>query len=198
MKRPKPLYEQIPEHVAAYIRVSTDEQKQTGYGLADQRDRCRAMAIAKGWPEPQVYADEGISGTKEPQKRQGMAHLLADIDAGAIDGLIVLDLSRLGRKTRMVLDLVEHFHQHDVIFLSCKESFDSSTPHGAFVLTMFAALAQLERDLTAERTTDALAELIRQGKTIGRLPYGYVRVGETIQIDEIAARNVRQIFKLRD
>lgn len=184
--------------VAAYLRVSTDEQAVSGLGLGDQRRRCDGMAASKAWPDPEVYADEGVSGTKEPNERPALAHLLAEVRAGRIDAVIVLDLSRLARKTMYVLSLVEEFRRYDVALISCKEALDTSTPQGHFVLTMFAALAQLERDLISERTRAALAEHGRRdGERGGRVPYGYRRTPAGIVVESDAAAHVRLIYSLR-
>lgn len=186
--------------VAAYVRVSTQEQAEDGHGLGAQISRCKAMAQVKGWPEPVIYPDEGISGTKEPEKRPALAQLLADIEAGKIDAVIVAALDRLGRKTRIVLKLVDDLAQAGVALVICRESLDTSTPQGHFVLTMFAALAQLERDVIAERTSEALQERGRKyGYRSGRLPYGYIRHkgNEAIHVDPRAAEIVQRIFALR-
>lgn len=197
--RPKPAAaEPTPFRVAAYLRVSTEEQARSGLGLDAQRARCLAMAAVKGWPEPVIYADEGVSGTADAANRPALAHLLADVRSGELRAVLILSLDRLARKTRLVLDLVEAFTYHNVALVSCKESLDTATPQGQFVLTMFAALAQLERDLIAERTSAALAERNkRDGNTGGRVPYGYQRTAEGVIIDADAAAVVLRIFALR-
>jgi site-specific DNA recombinase len=203
MARPRKqdIQERMIRTVAAYVRVSTTEQAENGHGLGAQVSRCRAMAQVKGWPDPVVYADEGVSGTKEPHKRLALTQLLADIEAGKVDAVIIAALDRLGRKTRIVLDMVEELARAGVALVICRESLDTSTPQGQFVLTMFAALAQLERDVIAERTSEALQERGRKyGYRSGRLPYGYIRYKgqEAIEVDHKAAEIVRQIFALRD
>ena len=188
--------------VAAYLRVSTEEQAESGLGLGDQRRRCEAMAAAKGWPEPMIFADEGISGTKDTDKRPALRSMLEAVKRGEVDAVIVLSLDRLGRRTRLVLDLVELLTYHGAALVSCKEQLDTSTAQGQFVLTMFAALAQLERDLISERTVGALAELSRrEGETGGRMPYGYQRITtnngrHSIDFDHGAAKVVKHIFAL--
>jgi site-specific DNA recombinase len=85
-----------------------------------------------------------------------------------------------------------------VTVISCKEQLDTSTPQGQFVLTMFAALAQLERDTIVERTTDGRNKRGKiDGEKGGRLPFGYTRLPAEIVIDEHAAAIVRRIFALR-
>jgi site-specific DNA recombinase len=183
---------------AAYLRVSTDEQADSGLGLEAQRARCLAMATVKNWNEPAVYCDAGISGTKDATKRPELQRLLSDVRAGNVDAVIILSLDRLGRKTRLVLDLVEELARHRVALVSCKESLDTTSPQGQFVLTMFAALAQLERDLVSERTKAALTERSKQnGDAGGRMPYGYVRVESGVVVDVEAIPTIKFIFNAR-
>ncbi len=169
----------------------------TGFGLAVQRERCRAMATVKDWPNVVEYADEGISGTKDAADRPGLTALLSAVADGNIQAVIVLSLDRLGRKTRIVLDLIEQLTARAVVLVSCKESLDTTTPQGQFVLTMFAALAQLERDTIIERTTAGRNARGKQdGEKGGRLPFGYVRTEQGIEVDQDAAGAVRFLFGL--
>ena len=182
---------------AIYIRVSSEEQV-SGYGLDVQRERCRAQAIAKGWSIAGEYEDAGISGTKDATQRPGLAGLIAAAEIGNIDAVIVLALDRLGRRTRIVLDLVDQLSAAGVDIVSCKESLDTTTPAGRFVLTMFAAIAQLERDNIVERTTAGRnVRGLKDGEKGGRVPYGYTRGPAGLVIDEDAAGIVRRIFRLR-
>jgi site-specific DNA recombinase len=184
-------------HPALYLRVSTTEQALDGYGLAAQRAKCAAMVTVKGWPEPVEFADEGISGTKDELERPGLAALLAAIAAGEVNAVIVAALDRVGRSTSLVLRMVERMEAGGADLVSCKESLDTSTPSGRFVLTLFAGLAQLDRDNIVERTTGGRNERGKKdGDKGGRLPLGYVR-SEGIVIDPAAAAIVKQIFELR-
>jgi site-specific DNA recombinase len=182
-----------PTQIAAYVRVSTEEQARSGLGIDAQKSRCKAMAVVKDWPEPVIYADEGISGTKHT--RPHLDRLLADIEAGQIDAVIIVALDRLGRNTRLTLDLVARISKHATL-VSCREQFDTATPQGQFAITLFAALAQLERDMIGERTSAALQERWRRDGNIGRIPFGYQRTDAGVAIDEAAATTVRRIFQL--
>lgn len=188
---------QVALHVAAYIRVSTEDQAESGLGMDAQRTKCKAMCQVKGWPAPDFYVDDGISGTKEVSKRPGLQRLVDDITSGKVDAVIIPSLDRLGRKVHIVINLVEEFRLYNVALVSCKESLDTSTPQGQFVLFMFAALAQLERDLISQRTMDALIERSkRDGEKGGRMPHGYRRSPEGIVIVPEQAKVVRRIFAL--
>jgi site-specific DNA recombinase len=185
--------------VAGYLRVSTDEQAKSGLGLGDQRHRISAMAQAKGWPEPVWYVDEGISGTKDSAHRPDFARLRADVKAGVVQAVITLDISRIARKMRVLMDFMEEIEQAHTHFISCKESFDTSTPQGQFVLYMWALVAQLERDMIAQRVRGALAEHSRRdGEAGGGMPYGYVRREKRLHVVPPEARIVRRIFIMRE
>lgn len=195
-------------NVAAYLRVSTEEQADSGLGLAAQKTRCDAMATVKGWPLPTYYEDAGISGAKAIEKRPALLRLMHNVRDKKIDIVIILSIDRLARDTRIILSISEELRNAGVNLVSCKESIDTTTPHGNLYFTITAALAQFERELIAQRTKDALTEKGKQdGEKGGRTPYGYVRtfaVNEQkenkstgVQIDQKQADVVRYIFSLR-
>ena len=186
-------------HVAAYLRVSTDEQARSGLGLGAQAERVAAQAVVKGWPIPVAYVDEGISGTKDSRHRPALARLLAAVAAHEVDAIIVNSLDRLARNTRLTLDLVDELNRHGVILVSCKETLDTTTPQGQFFVTIIAGMAQLERDMIADRTRAALAEHSRRdGESGGRMPYGYARDAEKrLRVDLQQARIIRRVFAYR-
>lgn len=190
---------------ALYARVSTEDQATNGFGLDVQRERCRAMATVKGWEVVAEYCDDGISGTLDADSRPGLTALLDAANAGDVSAVIVLSLDRLGRKTTLVLDLVERLTSAGVEVVSVKEQLDTSTPTGRFVLTMFAALSQLERDTIVQRTTDGRnARGRKDGERGGSVPFGYTRIRNDkgratgVEVDETAAAVVRDIFTMRD
>ena len=199
--------------VAAYLRVSTEEQKDSHLGLDAQQVQCEAMAQVKGWAVPMIYCDAGVSGAKPLAHRPAMSQLLSDIHAQKVHALIVPSLDRLGRKAGIIINFVEELTGYQVKLVSCKESLDTSTSQGQFMLNIFASLAQMERDMTIERTKAALdARGRRDGDKGGKVPFGYKRVFELqnsegtavpkrvcigIEIDEDAAKIVRRIFAMR-
>ena len=195
---------ETPETRAAiYLRVSTDEQA-NGYGLEVQRARCEAMATVKGWRVVEVYSDDGLSGTLPAAQRPALLALLGAACDGEIDAVIVLALDRLARRTVLVLDLVDQLDSCGVELVSVKEQLDTSTPAGRFVLAMFAALAQLERDTIVARTTDGRNQRgMIDGERGGKTPYGYRRLrngtgkAAGVEIVESEATIVRRIFDAR-
>src|SRR5260370_2169687 len=93
--------------IAAYLRVSTDEQAEPGLGIDAQRTQVRAMAVVKGYPSPTEYTDNGISGTKDVDKRPALQALMSDVQAGRANVVLIPSLDRLGRTTPIIRRLVE-------------------------------------------------------------------------------------------
>ncbi len=187
-----------PARVAGYIRVSTDKQKASGLGLADQERKIRAMCELKGWAEPALHVDEGLSGSKETKDRPGLREMLAAVERGEVDVIVINSLDRLARKARLTLEVVDLLKLHEVTLVSCKETIDTSTPSGQLFMTVLAAMAEFERELARERTRASLAELVlKTGLAGGRIPYGYVRIPHGVAADPDAALVVRRIFAAR-
>ena len=152
-----------------YGRVSTGGQAVAGHGLAAQRKRAEAYCSLMGIAPVEWIADKGRSGSLAPDKRPGLARALAMLAAGEAAALVVPALDRLARNTRDVLDVADRAHAEGwrlvVVGL-----MDTGTPEGRAVLTVMAAMAELERGLISRRTTEALKAARRSGVRLGRPP----------------------------
>lgn len=191
--------------VVGYSRVSTLEQSREGVSLANQEHKIRAYADLKDMELVEMIVEEGKSG--KTMNRLGLQKIINLIDKKEIDGVICYKLDRLTRKTRDLLYLIEDvFAKNDIQFISLNENIDTSSASGKFFLTVMGAMAQMERDLIAERTIDALQELTRQGRRLGspdKLPFGFkskkrkMAKKTDLVIDKIEFEKVREIFSLR-
>jgi len=193
--------EQAEVKAAIYLRVSTEDQADSGLGIAAQRARCYTMAMSKGWTNITEYVDEGISGKLDHTKRLGLAAMLTAIEQGQINTVIVLDTSRLSRIAQLTLRYQDFFKNHNVTYLSCKDTVELQGAMGTAMNGFIAVLNQLERDLIAERTVAALAERKKQyGYASGKIATGYTRNAgtETISIDASSAQIVIQVFQKRE
>ena len=187
----------LPIRAGIYLRVSTLDQKE-GHGIQMQKTKCEAMVTVKGWSISKVYMDEGISGTINENERPGFSQLLKDVKSKEIDAVIVYALDRLGRRTQIVLRTIEKLNSMGIKVVSCRENLDTSTPTGTFMLTIFAALSQLERDTIVERMKAGTEERRKiDGDIGGQIPMGYVRKMSTVMINEEKAVIVRYIFQRR-
>lgn len=191
--------------VVGYTRVSTLEQSREGVSLDNQEHKIRAYADLKDMDLVEMIVEEGKSG--KTMNRPGLQRIINLISEKQIDGVICYKLDRLTRKTRDLLYLIEDvFAKNNIQFISLNENIDTSSASGKFFLTVMGAMAQMERDLIAERTVDALQELSRQGRRLGspdRIPLGFKLIKRRMArqtdlvIDENEFEKVRTIFNLR-
>lgn len=119
--------------------------------------------------------DEGFSGKN--MNRPSFQELMEDVRNNVLDVVMVYKLDRISRNVQEFSAMYEVFQQHNVSFVSVKESFDTTTPMGRTVMYILAAFAQLERENTSERVTDNMHALGASGKwTGGKLPSGMTSV----------------------
>lgn len=138
-----------------YIRVSS-EQQNTGRQFELLKDR--------GINLDKIF-EEKVSG-KDTKNRPQLQAMLNYVREG--DTVYVESISRLARNTQDLLKIVAQLQEKDVAFTSLKESFDTSTPTGKFVLTMFAALAELERSTIKERQREGIDLCLKEKRPYGR------------------------------
>ena len=137
-----------------YIRVSTQEQ-----------NTMRQEALMEALGVDEVYIDR-MSGknTNRPELQKMMEYVRKG------DTVIVESISRFARNTRDLLELVEQLTAKGVEFVSKKEAIDTTTPTGKFMLTVFGAVAELEREYILQRQREGIAIAKKQGKYTGRKP----------------------------
>lgn len=175
-----------------YIRVSTEDQAREGISLDNQEAKIKAYATLNGLDLVEIVKDAGISG--KTLNRPGIARVLKMIEAREIEAIIVYKLDRLSRKTLDNLTLIESFDSNGIAFHSIMEKIDTKSAQGRFFLTILSALAQMERDLIAERTRDALAHKKAKREWTGRIPFGY-RVEDSHLVEDAEAMKTIQKAK---
>jgi site-specific DNA recombinase len=162
-----------------YIRVSTDEQAESGLGLAAQRKKIEDYCRLVDMELVEIIADEGVSGGKPISSRPGGRRLLKAIQAGLADAVVVMKLDRAFRSCRDCLNTIEPWEHRGIgfhIIDLAGSAVATSTVSGKFMLTIFAAVAEMERGFAGERTKAALAVVREKGKAIGKHPpFGYQR-----------------------
>lgn len=140
----------------AYLRVSTD----------DQSTETQRATITSRYSIDKWFTDEATSGAIKARDRQGLSELLKYARSG--DTVVVYAIDRLGRNTIDVLETVETLEAEGVAVLSIREGFDLSTPMGKAMLTMLAAMAELERSNIKSRQMAGLERARAEGKNLGR------------------------------
>ena len=137
-----------------YIRISTTDQ-----------NTARQEVLMKELGVEQVFIDR-MSG--KSIDRPELQRMLSFVREG--DTVIVESISRFARNTRDLLEMVERLREKSVEFVSKKEAIDTTTPSGKFMLTIFGAVAELEREYILQRQREGIAIAKAQGKYNGRPP----------------------------
>ena len=160
-------------NAVGYIRVSTPGQAREGESLRTQEEAIERHAQEHGYTLIEVYRDEGISGAKN--NRPALTALLEDAEKKKFEFVIIHRLSRFGRNARDLLNNMEILKNKGIKLLSIKDGIDYSTPYGQAMLTMLAAIAQLERDINDEQMRENKMVKWKEHRTIiGKLPFGYI------------------------
>ena len=183
---------------AIYTRKSSEEGLAQDFNSLDaQQEACAAYIksqASEGWKlVRERYDDGGISGGT--LDRPALKRLLADIAAGHIDIVVVYKVDRFTRSLLDFAKLVEAFDKAGTSFVSITQSFNTTNSMGRLTLNMLLSFAQFEREVTAERIRDKIAQSKARGMWMGGTPpVGYRPDGRSLAIIEKDAAIVRQIF----
>ena len=184
---------------AVYTRKSTDEGLEKEFNSLDaQRESCEAYIASQrseGWVlVHDRYDDGGVSGGT--LERPALKRLLADIEAGLVDVVVVYKIDRLSRSLMDFAKLVQIFDQNDVTFVSVTQSFNTTTSMGRLTLNILLSFAQFEREVIGERVRDKIAASRARGMWMGGpVPLGYRVENRKLLVDEAAATTVRRVFE---
>src|ERR1700688_2244349 len=155
-----------------YVRVSTDRQAEQGVSLEAQEAKIRAMGTVQGADLLEVIVDGGESA--KSLNRPGLQRLLALVNAGKIDAVIVAKLDRLTRSVKDLCGLLELFEKRKVALISVAEALDTGSAAGRLVIThSWGAVSQWEREAIGERIRDALRHKRSQGQRVGNIAFGF-------------------------
>jgi site-specific DNA recombinase len=187
---------------AIYTRKSTNEGLDQEFNSLDaQREAAEAYIASQkheGWVcLPECYDDGGFSGGS--MDRPAVTRLLADIEAGAIDCIIVYKVDRLSRSLLDFAKLVETFERNKVSFVSVTQQFNTTNSMGRLTLNILLSFAQFEREIIAERTRDKMSAARRKGKWVGGHPvlgYDVAPGGGRLVVNEEEAAKVQTIYEL--
>lgn len=183
--------------VAAYVRVSTEEQAEKDLSVPAQKSRIAAYCQSQNWSIYNFYVDDGYTSTN--MERPGLKKLISDCRAKKVQVVVVVKLDRISRRQKDVLYLLEDvFEVHGVGFKSVTQAFDTTTAFGKASIGMLAVFAQLERDQLIERIVDTKLEAAKQGRFQGgAAPYGYRHnpLSKSLEVDEEQAPVVKKIYE---
>jgi putative DNA-invertase from lambdoid prophage Rac len=191
--------------ILGYARVSsTDQAKDDRSSLQTQTDVIEGFARTRGTDkfDVQIYTDAGVSGAIKLAERAAGRDLLADMRPG--DTVIASKLDRMFRSASDAIDMFEVFKARGVDLVLYDISNEPvSSGVGKLIMTILAAVADMERIRIKERTTEGRKAKKAKGGPVGNVPFGFKKVGEgraaVLEIDKnetkVAAR-MRQLFEL--
>jgi site-specific DNA recombinase len=187
---------------AIYTRKSTEEGLEQEFNTLDAQRESAECYIksqeAEGWVcLPDHYDDGGYTGGN--MERPALKRLLADIEAGKVDCVVVYKVDRLSRSLMDFAKMLEVFERKRVAFVSVTQQFNTTNSMGRLMLNVLLSFAQFEREIISERTRDKMAAARRKGKWVGGLaPLGYDidPVARRLKVNEDEASRVRSIFEL--
>jgi site-specific DNA recombinase len=185
---------------AVYTRKSTEEGLEQEFNTLDaQREAAEAYIASQkheGWAcLPTHYDDGGFTGAN--MERPALQQLMADIEMGRVDCIVVYKVDRLSRSLMDFARIMDVLERHRVSFVSVTQQFNTTTSMGRLMLNVLLSFAQFEREIISERTRDKIAATRRKGKWSGGAPVlGYDVADKRLVVNEDEAQRVRGIFEL--
>ncbi len=187
---------------ALYTRKSSEEGLEQAFNsLHAQREACESYVrsqVSEGWsPLKTLYDDGGFSGGN--MDRPALRRLLADIDAGLVDVVVVYKVDRLTRSLGDFGRIIERFDAKGVSFVSVTQAFNTTTSMGRLTLNVLLSFAQFEREVTGERIRDKITASKKKGMWMaGTVPFGYDAPTDlqtrALVVNEVEADQVRHMF----
>ena len=184
---------------AVYTRKSTEDGLEQEFNSLDaQREACEAYILSQrheGWNlVPNRYDDGGFSGGN--MERPGIKALMAEIDAGLVDVIVVYKVDRLTRSLADFAKIVERLDAKEASFVSVTQAFNTTTSMGRLTLNVLLSFAQFEREVTGERIRDKIAASKKKGIWMGGpVPLGYQVIERKLLPVPEEAERVRAIMR---
>lgn len=183
--------------VAPYCRVSTDsEEQQLSYKSQVLHYR-NMVETNPAWELVDIYADEGISGTRT-NKRTAFQKMINDAVDGKIDLIITKSIARFARNTLDTLKYVRLLKEHNVAIVFEKENINTLTMNGEMLLAILSSIAQQESESISANVKMGLKMKMKRGELVGFqgcLGYDYNPEDKTLSVNEVEAETVRYIFR---
>lgn len=185
----------MPKRATLYIRVSSDEQARHGLSLGEQRADLLNYAKEHGYVVMGIYADEGVTARKAMSRRKELQRLLADVERGLVDIIVIKCLDRWFRNIADFYKVKEKLDAHGVDWECSREQYNTTTPNGLLMLNLKLSIAQNESDQTSERIKYVFEGKKQRGECLsGHLPLGLISVDHHAVRDEKTAPIVKYMF----
>jgi len=162
---------EAPKIAIGYARVSKADKKQKGLSLDAQRRKIELQAELKGLDLRVV--EQEIASAKRADNRKVLQRVLAAVQSGEVDAVIIYALDRLTRHIGDLQTIIALCERRGVQLISVSESLDTETAAGRLVVNILGVMAQWQREYIGERTAEILAHKSARGERVGGIPFGF-------------------------
>ena len=177
-----------------YVRVSSEISKIKGNSINNQINKVNDFCNLNDYELVDVLKDEGKSGM-EFSKRDGYLELINRCKSENINGVVVYCLSRLGRRMKDIIDVMELFNKNDIEFYSVKENINNKDIMGKLMMNILMSFNEFEVDNIRERIIDVKRNNKENGLVYGKLMYGKDKDGKLL-IDNVDEMKVVRYMKM--
>ena len=181
------------KRLIGYVRVSSNISKLKGNSISNQINKVTNFCSLNDYELVDIIKDEGKSGM-EYSKRDGYLELINKCKTDNIDGVVVYCLSRLGRKMKDIIDVMELFNNNDIEFYSVKENINNKDIMGKLMMNILMSFNEFEVDSIRERIIDVKRNNKENGLVYGKLMYGKDKAGKLL-VDNIEEMKVIKYIK---
>ena len=186
----------MSKKLIGYVRVSSEVSKIKGNSINNQINKVSDFCSLNDYELVDVLKDEGKSGM-EFSKRDGYLELINRCKSENINGVVVYCLSRLGRRMKDIIDVMELFNKNDIEFYSVKENINNKDIMGKLMMNILMSFNEFEVDNIRERIIDVKRNNKENGLVYGKLMYGKNKDGKKLIEDDDEMKVVRYIKSLR-
>ena len=184
----------MSKKLIGYVRVSSEISKIKGNSINNQINKVNDFCNLNDYELVDVLKDEGKSGM-EFSKRDGYLELINRCKSENINGVVVYCLSRLGRRMKDIIDVMELFNKNDIEFYSVKENINNKDIMGKLMMNILMSFNEFEVDNIRERIIDVKRNNKENGLVYGKLMYGKNKDGKLL-IDNIDEMKVVRYMKM--
>ena len=190
------LHGNKPLRVAAYTRISSEEEiKDNGSFVNQKKYFQKEIELHKDWINAGIYGDYGRSGT-QIKGRNGFISMIKDACDGRMDYIITKSVSRFARNTADCIEVIRRLRRHDVNVYFIEQGFDTGGEYGELLLTVLAAIAEMESVSIVHNHTMIYSMMNARGTPLIKARFGYMKKGyQWIPVKE-EARQIKLIYLL--
>ena len=182
--------------VIGYVRVSSINSKIKGNSIKSQIKKIKDYCRLNDLELVDIYSDEGKSG-RSIKNRFGYIDMINWIKNNSVNGIVVYSISRIGRRLKDVVDLLDMLKENDIKFYSIKENISNDNKVSELIMNILSSISEFECLMIGDRVKEIKRYKKENGEVYGRLVYGYDNVNGKMIVNEFERNIVKRIKNLR-